>query len=375
MFRWALAAAFACVSAASFAEPIRVATFNTSLTRKGPGLLLRDIRKLKDSQIRNVMAIIQTVRPDILLINEFDHDYENLALREFLDLLAQDAGERKGIRYPYFCAPPQNVGVPSGWDLNGDGKLGGPADAYGFGNFRGQYAMALVSKFPIQTDAAKDFSEVLWNQIPNAEMPKAADGSDFPSYPALHIMRLSSKGHWDVPIALPSGDTLHILASHPTPPIFDGPEDMNGKRNRAEILFWDTYIRTALQPHTDKYVVLGDLNADPFDGEGSHDAISVLINGRYLTDPKPQSNGARIASKTQGGVNTKHKSDPATDTADWRDDRGPGNLRVDYVLPSKTLTLSDASVFWPASDEAGFEWIGSDGRASSDHRLVWVDIE
>ena len=375
MFRWALAAAFACVSAASFAEPIRVATFNTSLTRKGPGLLLRDIRKLKDSQIRNVMAIIQTVRPDILLINEFDHDYENLALREFLDLLAQDAGERKGIRYPYFYAPPQNVGVPSRLDLNGDGKLGGPADAYGFGNFRGQYAMALVSKFPIQKDAAKDFSEVLWNQIPNAEMPKAADGSDFPSYPALHIMRLSSKGHWDVPIALPSGDTLHILASHPTPPIFDGPEDMNGKRNRAEILFWDTYIRTALQPHTDKYVVLGDLNADPFDGEGSHDAISVLINGRYLTDPKPQSNGARIASKTQGGVNTKHKSDPATDTADWRDDRGPGNLRVDYVLPSKTLTLSDASVFWPASDEAGFEWIGSDGRASSDHRLVWVDIE
>ncbi len=375
MFRWALAAAFACVSAASFAEPIRVATFNTSLTRKGPGLLLRDIRKLKDSQIRNVMAIIQTVRPDILLINEFDHDYENLALREFLDLLAQDVGARKGIRYPYFYAPPQNVGVPSGLDLNGDGKLGGPADAYGFGNFRGQYAMALVSKFPIQTDDAKDFSDVLWKQIPNAEMPKAADGSDFPSYPALHIMRFSSKGHWDVPIALPSGDTLHILASHPTPPIFDGPEDMNGKRNRAEILFWDTYIRTALQPHTDKYIVLGDLNADPFDGEGSHDAITALTNGGYLTDPKPHSNGARMASETQGGVNTKHTSNPAADTADWRDDRGPGNLRVDYVLPSKTLTLSGAGVFWPAPDEAGFEWIGSDGRASSDHRLVWVDIE
>ena len=375
MFRWALAAAFACVSAMSFAEPIRVATFNTSLTRKGPGLLLRDIRGLKDTQIRNVMAIIQTVRPDILLINEFDHDYENLALREFLDLLAQDAGDRKGIRYPYFYAPPQNVGVPSGLDLNGDGKLGGPADAYGFGNFRGQYAMAFVSKFPIKTDAAKDFADVLWKHIPNAEMPKAADGSDFPSSQALHAIRLSSKGHWDVPITLSSGDTLHVLASHPTPPVFDGPEDMNGKRNRAEILFWDNYIRTVLEPNSDKYVVLGDLNADPIDGEGSHDAISALINGGHLTDPKPKSNGARIASDAQGGANTKHKSDPATDTADWRDDRGPGNLRMDYVLPSKTLNISDAGVFWPAPDEAGFEWIGSNGRASSDHRLVWVDLE
>lgn len=56
----------------SHAEPIRVATFNASLSRKGPGLLLRDIQVGKNKQLRNVIAIIQTVRPDILLLNEFD---------------------------------------------------------------------------------------------------------------------------------------------------------------------------------------------------------------------------------------------------------------------------------------------------------------
>ena len=165
------------------------------------------------------------------------------------------------------------------------------------------------------------------------------------------------------------------MASHPTPPVFDGPEDRNGKRNRADILFWDTYIRDQLNPETDKYIVLGDLNADPKDGDGSHAAIQTLINGPYLTDPKPTSNGTALAHETQGGANARHTNDAATDTADWRDEDGPGNLRVDYVLPSKTLNVKGAGVFWPTPDEAGFEWIGSDGRASSDHRLVWVDLE
>lgn len=370
-----LATALCLASFAATADPIRVATFNAALTRKGPGLLLRDILKGKDTQISAVVAIIQTVRPDILLINELDHDYENLALRAFLDLLALDTDGRDGLRYPYFYAPPQNTGVPSGQDLDGDGRLGGPADAYGFGYFRGQYAMALVSRFPINTDQARDFSDLLWKQIPDAQMPKAADGSAFPSYDALHVMRLSSKAHWDVPVTLPDGRVLHLLASHPTPPVFDGPEDMNGKRNRAEILFWDSYIRDALLPEQADFVLLGDLNADPKDGEGSHDAINTLLTSNYLTDPKQASDGATAASKTQQGANLAHKGNAATDTADWRDDPAPGNLRVDYVLPAKTLNVTNAGVFWPTPTESGFDWIGSDGRASSDHRLVWVDLE
>jgi len=375
VFRSALIAVFTCLSAMSQADPIRVATFNASLSRKGPGLLLRDATLDKDTQIQNVVAIIQTVRPDILLINEFDFDYEGLALKAFLKLVAKDTDGRKGLRYPHFYAPPQNTGVPSDHDLDGDGKLGGPGDAFGFGFYRGQYSMALVSRFPMDRENTRDFSKLLWKDFPNADMPTHKDGSPFPNTEAAEIMRLSSKGHWDVPITLPSGDVIHILASHPTPPVFDGPEDRNGKRNRDEILFWEHYIQNELTPSKDKFIVMGDLNADPNDGDGSHDAIRALLSSPYLIDTEPKSSGGVQAALAQGGVNSTHKTDPATTTADWRDEQGPGNLRVDYVLPSKTLRVKQSGVFWPSQEEDGFEWIGEDGRASSDHRLVWVDLE
>ncbi len=62
------------------------------------------------------------------------------------------------------------------------------------------------------------------------------------------------------------------------------------------------------------------------------------------------------------------------DTADWNDTRGPGNLRVDYVLPTKTLEIQGSGVFWPRKDDplAGLVAAGKSG--SSDHRIVWVDV-
>lgn len=387
--RGALTAVFLLLAGMVLAEPFRVATFNTSLSRRGPGVLLDDIQGGKDRQITTVARIIQTIRPDILLINELDHDYENRALLAFLAVLKHGNGDYHGIEYPYYYAPPQNTGVPSGLDLNGDGKLGGPADAFGYGRFRGQYAMALVSRFPIDTDKAQDFSKLLWRDLNYAYMPIRQDGSPFPSKEAQAVMRLSSKGHWVVPVLLPDGRYLDVMASHPTPPVFDGPENMNGKRNYDEVLFWQAYksdqplFRKNLENKGDSqqrrgspyFVVLGDLNSDPVDGDSSHVVRDWLLNWSELQDPLPQSRGAALAAQMQGGANLRHKGDPALDTSDFRDVPGPGNLRVDYVLPSRSLTVKGAGVFWPAPDEEGFDLIGSDGRASSDHRLVWVDLE
>ncbi len=387
--RVALTAVFLLLAAAVAADPFRVATFNASLSRRGPGKLLADIQSGTDPQIAAVIRIIQTVRPDILLINELDHDYENRALIAFLAVLAQDNGDTHGIKYPYFFAPPQNTGVPSGLDLNGDGKLGGAADAFGYGHFRGQYAMALVSRFPIETDRAQDFSELLWRDITASNMPTRQDGSPFPTQAAQAVMRLSSKGHWVVPVVLPDGRRFDVMASHPTPPIFDGPEDLNGWRNYDEIVFWHLYKSS--QPllkenavadadpgdnrGTRYFVVMGDLNNDPWDGDSRHAGINLLRHWKGVQDPRPKSRGAVVAAEVQGGANRQHRGDPALDTSDFRDVPGPGNLRVDYVLPSRSLTVKGAGVFWPAPDEAGFDLIGSDGRRSSDHRLVWVDLE
>ena len=109
-------------------------------------------------------------------------------------------------------------------------------------------------------------------------------------------------------------------------------------------------------------VVLGNLNLDPADGAGERSAIAGLLAHPRLRDPRPASAGAAAAA-TPGQT-----GDPGLDTADWREP-APGNLRVDYVLPSADLAVAGAGVFWPAAEAA----LAEAARGSA-HRLVWVDV-
>ncbi len=77
--------------------------------------------------------------------------------------------------------------------------------------------------------------------LPGALLPEV-DGKPFPSPQALAVQRLSSVGHWDVPVLLGAGKRLHLLAFAAGPPVFDGPEDRNGKRNHDEVAFWSLYL-------------------------------------------------------------------------------------------------------------------------------------
>jgi len=352
----------------SSGKEIRIATFNVSLGRKGPGLLVRDLERGKDPQIKAVVAIIAQNSPDILLLSGLDYDYGAVALTLFIAKL-----ENAGAHYPYFFAKRPNSGLQSGLDLDGDGKTGGPGDAQGYGRFAGSNGMAIVSRLEILPTSAKDFSTVLWRDLPGASLPLNSDGSPFPSAQAQSQQRLSSKGHWDVPVRLDDGRVLHILASNPSPPVFDGPEDRNGKRNRDEIRFWSDYILSGrVQNPT---VLLGDLNADPRDGEGAHGALHDLLARSNLNDPVPVSTGAQTAAISQGGANDTHLTPAAQDTVDWRDIDGPGNLRVDYVLPSRDLDVRDTGVFWPRPGMPGYEAMISGDKAGTRHRLVWIDIK
>ena len=80
--------------------------------------------------------------------------------------------------------------------------------------------------------------------------------------------------------------------------------------------------------------------------------------------------GGRADAGAQGGRNLGQQGDPARDTADFDDEKGPGNLRADYALPTKGLRVLGAGVYWPAPDAPG----GAAARRASDHRLVWVDL-
>jgi len=366
-------------------ETIRIATFNVHLARKGAGVLLREIEQ-GSAQIDAIAEIILRVRPDILLLNELDRDPAHRALVLFAERLRVGVAGLPGLDYPFLLQEPVNTGVPSGRDLEGDGRVGGPNDAYGFGFFPGQFAMAVLSRYPIDYDRLRSFQRFLWSALPGADRPVNVDGTPYHPDAVWRALRLSSKSLWDVPIRLPGGAVLHLLASHPTPPVFDGPEDLNGRRNGDEIRLLTALIHGArwliddhgkaggLRPG-DAFVVAGDLNADPVDGEARRDAITALLADPRLQDAHPQSRGAARAAVQSGGANAAQRGPAGEDTADWRDNPGPGNLRADYVLPSAGLTVTGAGVFWPTPDSPLARLVAM-GRppASSDHRLVWVDV-
>lgn len=358
------------------AETLRIAAYNVDLSRDGAGQLLHDLGREPDDGLAAVLAVIRKVRPDLLLLTRFDHDLRGRALAAFLDLLREGP---EGIDYPYHFDAAVNSGEVSGLDLDGDGMLMGWGDAWGWGKFPGHGGMAILSRLPLDMEAARTFRMLRWADLPGAELPATPEGGPWPDAETRGVFRLSSRSHWDVPVILPDGGRLQLLASNPTPPLFDGPERLNRLRHRDELRFWALYLagaafaddqgRTA--PASDAPVVLlGDLNADPADGAGLEGAVSQLLDHPRLQDPRPRSDGATAAAAAQKGANVKQAGAPETDTADWRDDKGPGNLRVDYVLPDAELTLADAGVFWPAPTEPLAEEVG----AGPSHRMVWVDV-
>ncbi len=369
-------------TASAAPQTLRVATFNASLNRATAGALSRDLTTPDDAQAQRVAAIIQQVRPDVLLLNEFDYDEDGKALRLFLTNYLQRAqyGGR-AIEFAYSYTAAVNTGVPSGVDLNNDGRIDDSGqDALGFGQFPGQYGMVLLSKYRIDLSKIRTFRQFLWRDMPGAAMPP-----DWYSSEALAVLPLSSKSHWDIPVRV-GAHTLHVLASHPTPPAFDGPEDRNGARNHDEIRFWVDYLTPANSRyiHDDTlgqgglrdrdFVLLGDLNSDSIDGDSRHEAIGgLLAHPRVTSRNAPSSAGAVEAAATQGGINAKHQGDPRHDTADFND-RSAGNLRVDYVLPSRTLSVCDSGVFWPSQSDPLHSLLGSSEAPTSDHHLVWADI-
>jgi len=411
LVRRLLAVAVALIVLAPAAAPahsrdteVRLATFNASLNRGAAGQLVAhlsdpSVDDVFRRQIRNVAEVVQRVRPDVLLINEFDFDPAAVDLfrDNFLEV-SQNGAEP--IEYPYAFIAPSNTGIATGKDLNNNGVVvttpgaaGYGDDSFGFGAFPGQFGMVVYSRYSIEEDDVRTFQLFRWRDMPRNLIP-----TPFYSPDEVDILRLSSKSHWDVPIRVSPKTTIHFLVSHPTPPVFDGPEDRNGRRNFDEIRFWADYVtpgRASRYIYDDEgrrgglesgelFVIAGDQNSDPLDGDSVPGAIQQLLNHPLVnTRLTPESAGAVEATALQGGANTTHESDPRFDTADFAD-TAPGNLRADYVLPRKNLRLVDSGVFWPVQSDPLFrltgvfnfaQWGPVGGFPTSDHRSVWIDVD
>ena len=368
-------------------KKLRIATFNVSMEalnyvpqqpRLSPNITGKELEQAlanNHQQIKNIAEIIQRVNPDIILLNEFDRTSDDhKALKQFItDYLNVSQNKQQPINFPYFYQAPVNTGVKSPADFNGDGIKGEiPQDTYGFGYFPGHFGMALLSKYPIDEKNIRTFQFFKWKDMPKALKPINPETQQ-PWYneEAWQVFRLSSKSHWDIPVQV-GNKTIHILASHPTPPVFDGEENRNGKRNHDEIRFWHDYITPSKGDYIyddkhkfgglakqQRFVILGDQNASNTDGDAILTGINLLLQSPFIQDAKPQSLGAK--------ENAKNNPNGQYHTAYWR-------MRADYVLPS-TLGwhIEDSGVFWPVKTAKTFRLI-KDRKASSDHRLVWLDL-
>lgn len=438
-----IALALLVMAGAAQAETVRFATFNASLNRDAAGQLLSDLANPgatgvttavanRIQQARNVAEIAQRVQADVLLVNEFDFDLNGtptassvpmglgyssegarLFQQNFLSVGQGNAvrGLTSGIDYAFRYTPNTNTGLASGFDLNNNGVIAGGDDAFGFGNFGGQFGFTIYSKYEIV--GVRSFQTFLWKDMPGNLLtndPTANNLADFYSPAEIDALRLSSKNHVDVTVRI-NGQDVHFLTAHPTPPTFDGAEDRNGKRNHDEIRFWADYIAGAGYIYDDqgntgglaagaKFVIAGDYNADPLDGDSfkgtvagtQYNAIGQLLDNPLVnTSVTPSAPGGVDAAthpSNNGSANQSHIGDPAQDTADFSDS-APGNLRVDYVLPSANLQIEGAGIFWPADPDRSapnttgdeYDLVGNfrdqnlyANHPSSDHKAVWVDV-
>ncbi len=415
---WAVTVLPLLSGVAASEESVRIATFNLSLYGQNSGEILARLQAGNDPQAQHLAEIIQRVRPDVILLNEIDDDPQGMVLNAFCqnylavpqNVSGSPDGPAKPLEFAHRFRAPANTGRHSGFDLGRNGVVDSTpnsdafaADAWGYGRYHGQYGMAILSKYPIDAQGVRTFQNFRWRDMPGAKLPddlQTPEPADWYSSAALEQFPLSSKSHWDVPIII-EGQRLHLLASHPTPPTFDGPEDRNGRRNHDELRFWVDYTGPPAQAgyiYDDKgtqgglitspirrdapversppnFIILGDLNGDPHDGDGPAGISALLSAPQVLKYLPPASLGAVEQAKFQGGANARHRGAPAHDTCDPADNPGPGNLRIDYVLPSANLKVAKSGVYWPESTDPLFKLVGVHPFPSSDHRLVWVDFE
>ena len=377
-------------------ETFRVMTYNIEDVRTG------DVKRTDHPRLQRAAARIQGLAPDVLLVNEITYDQPGAPgfesedpdgqnarrfVKNYLSMPQADTLEGRSYRTVML---PVNTGVPSGHDLNNDGRVvterptvppspedGSVAqqtaqgraygnDAWGFGTFPGQYGMALFVRndLEILRDSIRTFRLFPWSQMPNAAEPiDSTSGEPWYTPEEWRAFRLSSKSHWDVPVRLPDGTVIHVLASHPTPPAFDGVAQRNARRNHDEIRFWVDYLRDAAYIEDDSsrggglhegasFVVMGDLNADPDDDNIFRQAIRSLVGHERV-------HGGPAPTASPGAQAAFPSLDP-DDTARW-------GKRVDYVLPSVDLTIDTSGVWRPVPRDTA-------AVSVSDHFPVWMDL-
>ena len=354
---------------------VRFATFNASLNRNAAGELVPDLSTPANAQAADVAEIIQRAGPDVLLINEFDFDRTQAAACSSETTCRCRQNGAAADRLPI----PVHRAVEHGHPVRlrprqQRRRIGGPGRRLRLRLLPRPVRHGRLLDVPDRRDDVRTFQIFLWKDMPGALLPDdptTPAPADWYSPDELAVFRLSSKSHWDLPIQV-GKKPVHFLVSHPTPPVFDGPEDRNGTRNHDEIRFWADYVTPGESGATSTTTRAGrrpEARASLRDRRRP-ERRPVRRRQHPRRDPAaarapavnttltPVEPGAVEQASSRAAHNLTPPGDPAFDTADFAD-TAPGQPARRLRPAGKNLKIVDGGVFWPLSTDPLFPAVGS----------------
>lgn len=352
------------------ADDLRVATLHADITADPTGEmpvedLIASLSTGNHTQARAVAQTVQINDPDVIVLTGVTYDKDHRILDLLQGYFAAGQHSESGVDYPYSFTADTNSGRDSGVDLDGDGTIGGPGDAVGYGDYAGQYGTVIFSKYPIVEEDVRTFREFLWSDLPNASMPRD-------EYSSLEssVLRLNETSMWDVPLDI-DGEAVHVISSSVASP----PDASNAEREddmrrviadyvegRAWYLYDDDGETGHMTPGT-PFVMAGVPAAEA--GEAGN--LDVLLESPVLRDTRPE-------VVTEVSEEDHPASVWASDQVETRYGNPGQGVRASFVLPSTSLDVNGSGVFWPAEGEYGYEVVDPDSVYSLEDRLVWLDL-
>lgn len=242
----------------------------------------------------------------------------------------------------------------------------------GWGEYPGRFNTVVLSKYPIVADQVRVIHDYPWKQLPGnliAQLQTDLNTTVPDGFP------LFEKSLNIIPVDLGAGGILYLVCHHPTSPpaIFD---PIDPYRNRDELVALDLFVKGQLPgvdplPAGARFLVIGDLNGDPFDGSNMAPGITNLLASSALVPRFPEGPGTRgTHPERKTWLSGCGKNDGTT----VADPTTKSQLQLDYMLPSTTIGAAvDMGMFWPdfRTDRAGFD-LSCHG---SDHHLIYGDFD
>lgn len=269
---------------------LRVATVDAELSGADQGQLAIELASGTDRRATRLADHLTEANPDIVVLTGMDTEQSAVdALRA--NYLNNPFDDRADLNLPYSYLAPGTTGVQSGADLDADGVVGGPNDAWGAGDYEGQGGLVVLSRYPIDPEKIISITALPWHALPG-DRPKAA-GLDGVLAGAIPVM---SGGLWDIPIDY-RGETVHLLAAQmsdqPAGVSFAGQRQQDQLRVLADYFTGAAYVRDDAQrpvhaQRDEPVIVAGDLGSMPQANAARAHLLQVLHHGQDAAETGAQ---------------------------------------------------------------------------------------